>query len=107
MLAHAMKSLGFSGYYQLSATQQTILADCLDRGNAEIILPAHNAYGDALSRNGWLKEISSVNLENRSYIIPADKWQELLSMKSQILTPQMQADVRRFRATTLGRHYAV
>ncbi|HEY9756843.1 MAG TPA: hypothetical protein V6C97_16880 [Oculatellaceae cyanobacterium] len=103
MLAHAIKSLGFSGYYQLSVTQQTILADCLERGNAEINLPAHNAYGDALCRNGWLREIQSVHLETRSYIIPIDKWQELQSMKSQILTPQMQADVRRFRSSTLQR----
>jgi hypothetical protein len=103
MLAHAMKSLGFSGYYQLSVTQQTILADCLERGNAEINLPAYNAYGDALCRNGWLNEIQSVSLENRSYIIPISKWQELQSMKDQILTPQMRADVRRFRSSTLQR----
>ena len=100
MLAHAMKSLGFSGFYQLSVTQQTILADCLDRGSTEIVLPAHNPYADALSRNGWLREIPAVNTDVRCFLIPADKWQELQSMKSQILTPQMKTDIRRFKAST-------
>jgi hypothetical protein len=105
MLAHAMRSsLGFSGYYQLGVTQQVILADCLDRGSAEIVLPAHNAYGDALSRNGWLKENPSVNIEVRSYTIPSLKWQELQTMRSEILTPQMRNDIQRLRATFSTRY---
>jgi hypothetical protein len=105
MLAHAMRSsLGFSGYYQLGVTQQTILADCLDRGSSEIVLPAHNAYGDALCRNGWLRENPSVNIEVRSYTIPSNKWQELLTMRTEILTPQMRGDVQRFRATIPTRY---
>ena len=104
MLAHAMRSsLGFSGYYQLGVTQQVILADCLDRGSSEIVLPAHNAYGDALSRNGWLRENPSVNIEVRSYTIPSAKWQELQTMRNEILTPQMKGDVQRFRATFQNR----
>lgn len=103
MLAHAFKAQGFSGYYQLGVTQQVILADCLDRGSSEIVLPAQNAYGDALSRNGWFKENPSVSIEVRSYSIPAAKWQELQSMKAEILTPQMKNDVQRYRASFSNR----
>lgn len=105
MLAHAMRSsLGFSGYYQLGVTQQVILADCLDRGSAEIMLPAQNAYGDALSRNGWLKESPSVNIDVRCYTIPPQKWQELQTMRAEILTPQMRNDIQRLRATFQTRY---
>jgi hypothetical protein len=105
MLAHAMRSsLGFSGYYQLGVTQQVILADCLDRGSSEIVLPAHNPYGDALCRNGWLRENPSVNVEVRSYTIPSNKWQELQTMRTEILSTQMKGDVQRFRATIPSRY---
>lgn len=95
-------SLGFSDFFQLSLTQQTILADCLERGRAEITLPAMNAYADHMCRNGWLREMPSMSVERRTYVIPTNRWQELQTMKNQILTPQQVADIRSFRAVNGG-----
>jgi|SRR5271155_3083840 len=98
MLAHAMRSsLGFSDFFQLSLTQQTILADCLERGRAEITLPATNAYADHMCRNGWLREMPSMSTDKRTFSIPTSKWQELQTMKAQIMTPGQVADIRQFR----------
>ncbi len=99
MLAQMRKSAGFSGFYQLPLAQQVILADCLDRANPQINLLASNHHGDHLCRNGWLREEVSIHIGQRSFAVQHLKWIELQGIKSQILTPAMQAEIQAFRHT--------
>jgi hypothetical protein len=99
MLSQMRKVPGLSRFYQLSLSQQVILADCVDRDDQQIDLPAASAHADFLRRNGWLIEEVCIRVGMRSFCIPSAKWTELKHIKEQILTDAMKRELQMFRYT--------
>lgn len=98
MLANAFKSSGFTGFQQLSKGGQLILAECLEKGSAEIDLPANDMNADFLARMGWLKEEPTMTPGWRSFTVPVERWRELLSIRTSILTPGVMTELQNLKA---------
>lgn len=98
MLTHTLKSFSSGGFQQLNRNCQIILADCLDRGIPEVLLPDTDVNADLLLRTGWLVEQLNMVAKARSFAIPYDRWAVLTNMKAQLLTPAMHAEIARYRS---------